>query len=57
MHGTEALAWSSTSFKNRVQGVDFLRMAGFAPAGLLTLAVIAALWDRFARCPRPLTPQ
>lgn len=41
--------------KNHVRGVDFLRMAGFALAGLLTLALIALLIGRRAGWTRPLT--
>jgi malate permease and related proteins len=41
--------------KNRVHGVDFLRMAGFTLAGLLSLAVVAILVGRLARWPRSLT--
>src|SRR5262245_28290724 len=41
--------------KNRVQGVDFLRMAGFALAGLLTLSVLGALVARLAGWSRTLT--
>lgn len=41
--------------KNRVEGVDFLRMAGFALAGLFTLALVAMLVARMAHWSRPLT--
>src|SRR5258706_9426590 len=41
--------------KNHVQGVDFLRMVGFALAGVLTLALLATLVARWVGWPRSLT--